>query len=302
MLQRTIPASIITVGYLFIGLSLAAQAPSPQASNARPPELTSEELAKQPQTPGATGDQQRHYYFAEANMEMPYRVYVPKNYDGKKKMPLILALHGAGGNQNYFFRDTYGMPDLMEKYGFIFVEPLGYSRFGAYGALLLPRVPVDPDPNALPNPEPKGRPQLSPEEGAKATELSEKDVLNVLDIVEKEYNVDRSRVFLMGHSMGGNGTWYLGQKYADKWAAIAPMSSGFGYVDYPLERLKGIPIMVTVGARDIAMHGPQAQAQVARFKAAGLNVSYLEVPDASHMSNIPTAFPQVIEFLATHHR
>lgn len=280
----------------------ASQPPAPQAAETRPPELSSEELAKQPQTPGATGDQQRHYYFAEAKAESPYRIYVPKSYDGKTKLALILALHGAGGNQNYFFKATYGMPDLMEGYGFIFVEPLGYSRFGGYGAALLPRVPVDPDPNILPNPEPRGRPQLRPEEAARATDLSEKDVMNVLDIVEKEYNVDLSRVYLMGHSMGGNGTWYLGQKYADKWAAIAPMSSGFGYVNYPLDRLKGIPIMATVGSRDIAMHGPQAQAQVARFKATALDIRYVEIADGSHMSNIPSAFPQVVQFFATHHR
>jgi predicted peptidase len=297
----TVLAALLTSG-LLTSLTTAAQPAAPQASETRPPELSSEELAKQPQTPGATGDQQRHYYFAEAKTELPYRIYVPKGYDGKTKMPLILALHGAGGNQNYFFKATYGMPDLMDRYGFIFVEPLGYSRFGGYGAANLARVPVDPDPNILPNPQPRGRPQLTPEEAAHATELSEKDVMKVLDIVEKEYNIDVARVYLMGHSMGGNGTWYLGQKYADKWAAIAPMSSGFGYVDYPLDRLKGIPIMVTAGSRDIAMHGPQAQAQVARYKAAGLDIRYVEIPDGSHMSNIPSAFPQVIQFLATHHR
>jgi predicted peptidase len=48
--------------------------------------------------------------------------------------------------------------------------------------------------------------------------------MNVLALVEKEYAVDTSRVFLMGHSMGGMGTWYLGQKYADKWAALGVMS------------------------------------------------------------------------------
>ena len=290
---------VAMAAFLLMTVPALAQTPAP-VKPAAP--LSSEELAKQPQTQGATGDQQRHYYFADAHTEEPYRIYVPKNYDGKTRLPLVLALHGAGGNQNYFFKATYGMPDLMEKYGFIFVAPSGDGRFGGYGAATLARVPVDPDPNIIPNPVPAGRPQLTPQEAQHATELSEKDVMNVLDIVEKEYKVDLSRVYLMGHSMGGNGTWYLAQKYADKWAAIAPMSAGFGYADYPLDRLKGIPIMVTAGARDVAMHGPQAQAQLARFKAAGLDVRYLEIPDASHMSNIPSSFPEVIAFLATHRR
>ena len=68
----------------------------------RPPVLTSEELAKLPQTPGATVEQERHYYFAEGKVESPYHMYVPKSYDGKKKMPLILALHGAGARETIF--------------------------------------------------------------------------------------------------------------------------------------------------------------------------------------------------------
>ena len=283
-------------------LHAAAQAPAPAGNGNRTPPMTSEELAKQPQTPGDTGDQQRHYYFAEAQTESPYRIYVPKYYDGKTKLPLILALHGAGANQNYFFKATYGMPDLMEKYGFIFVEPFGYHEFGAYGAGTLPKVTVPLDPGVAPNPIAARRPQWTPEEAQKATDLSEKDVMNVLAIVEKEYAVDTSRVYLMGHSMGGMGTWYLGQKYNDKWAALGEMSGGFGYIDYPLQRLKGIPIIATAGSKDTAMHGPLAQQELARFKAAGFDVTYIEVPDGTHMSSIPPAFPQVIEFLATHHR
>ena len=283
-------------------LSIAAQDPAPPARPARPPQLTSEELAKQPQTPGATGDQQRHYYFADGKTESPYRIYVPKNYDGKTKLPLILALHGAGANQNYFFKAAYGMPDLMEKYGFIFVEPFGYHEFGGYGAGTLPKVTVQLDPGMAPNPVGARRPQWTPEEAAKVNELSEEDVMNVLAIVEKEYAVDTKRVYLMGHSMGGMGTWYLGQKYADKWAALGIMSGGFGYIDYPLQRLKGIPLIVSDGLKDTALHGPAAQAEYARFKAAGLDITFEEIPDATHMSSIPPMFPQVIEFFATHHR
>jgi len=58
-------------------LHAAAQAPAPAGNGNRTPPMTSEELAKQPQTPGDTGDQQRHYYFAEAQTESPYRIYVP---------------------------------------------------------------------------------------------------------------------------------------------------------------------------------------------------------------------------------
>jgi len=288
---------------LLPSLAVAFQAPAPQGRGTpRPPQLSSEELAKQPQTPGATGEQQRHYYFAEGNTESPYHLYVPKKYDGKTAMPLIVALHGAGDREDYFFRHTPGTPELLEKYGFILVSPFGFHEFGGYGAGALPKVTVPLDPGVAPNAVAARRPQWTPEEMAKVNELSEKDVMNVLALVEKEYKVDPSRVYLMGHSMGGMGTWYLGQKYADKWAGLGVMSGGFGYVDYPLQRLKGIPIIADAGSKDTAMHGEMAQKELVRFKAAGLDITYIEIPGGTHMSSIPPAFPQIIEFLATHHR
>jgi predicted peptidase len=51
----------------------------------------------------AKGDQQRHYFFTEAAAEMPYRLYVPQRYDPAKPTPLVVALHGYGGDQDYFF-------------------------------------------------------------------------------------------------------------------------------------------------------------------------------------------------------
>lgn len=264
--------------------------------------LSSEELAKQPQTKGAIGDQERHYYFAEAKVESPYHLYVPKKYDGKTKMPLIVALHGAGARQDYFFRPAYGTLDLLEKHGFIFVSPFGYSEFGAYGTMNVPRLPAVTYPGVAPNLVGERRPKWTPEEAAKVNELSEKDVMNVLALVEQEYAVDTSRVYLMGHSMGGTGTWYLGQKYADKWAGLGVMSGGFGYQDYPAARLKGIPLMTGAGSMDTALHGAEAQAGIAKLKAAGLNPVYVEISEGTHMSMIPPMFPQVIEFFATHHR
>jgi predicted peptidase len=129
---------------------------------------------------------------------------------------------------------------------------------------------------------------------------SEHEVLSVLALVEKEYAIDTRNVFLMGHSMGGNGTWYLGQKFASRWAAIAPMSSGFGYADYPLQRLKGMPLLVSAGSEDIAMHGLLAQHHLARFKAAGLVAEYVEIPGGDNMSMIPPMVPKVLQFFAAH--
>ena len=69
---------------------LAAQAPAARFGFGEPP--PSAELAKAPQTKGAKGDQERHYFFADAKREMPYHLYVPKNYDPKVGAPYQLPV------------------------------------------------------------------------------------------------------------------------------------------------------------------------------------------------------------------
>ena len=98
---------------------------------------------------------------------------------------------------------------------------LGYSPMGAYGTCLrLPAVFRQAEAAAQ---QRATRACRTP----RSLERSEQDVINVLEMVLNEYPVDRASTFLTGHSMGSGGTWYLGAKYADYWAAIAPMSGPF---------------------------------------------------------------------------
>src|SRR5205807_1524824 len=53
---------------------------------------------------GEHGNLARHYLLPEAGEIMPYRVYVPKSYDGTKVFPLIIALHGLGGTETSFMQ------------------------------------------------------------------------------------------------------------------------------------------------------------------------------------------------------
>ena len=85
---------------------------------------------------------------------------------------------------------------------YIITSPLGYGPFGAYGTpLRLPAVFGKPDVAAQ---------QRADVDAAReqTLELSEKDVINVLEIVLNEYPVDRSSIFLMGHSMGSGGALF----------------------------------------------------------------------------------------------
>jgi dienelactone hydrolase len=48
------------------------------------------------------------------------------------------------------------------------------------------------------------------------------DALEVLELAQNEFQPDKRRIYLTGHSMGGHGTWFMGATFPDKWAAIAP--------------------------------------------------------------------------------
>jgi poly(3-hydroxybutyrate) depolymerase len=294
---------------ILLGLAAAAalafispvQAQTSSLRDAFGPAPSSEELAKLPQTPGAKGDQQRHYFFAAADKEMPYRLYVPKNYDPKVATPLIVALHGYGGNQNYFFAIAKDVQTLCDKYGFIFVAPLGYSRTSWYGAPLsipgdIPRSPP-PSGQAAKNapPPPPTEPEKSPAEQRHERALSEMDVMNVLGLVRHEYNVDPARIYLMGHSMGGFGTWFLGAKYSDIWAAIAPMSGTFANHDFHLADLKNVPVMLAVGSTETATVSA-SKAEIDAMNVAGMTTAYFEAEGGTHMSMIAPSVPEIFAF------
>jgi predicted peptidase len=245
------------------------------------------------QQAAAKGDQQRHYRFAEAGAEMPYRLYVPQSYDPGRKTPLVVALHGYGGDQNYFFNSLPTLPELLERHGFIFVAPMGFAADGWYGAPL--SIPGNaPRSSGAPTPTPP----RTPEEEVRYRALSEADVLNVIELVRAEYAIDSDRIYLLGHSMGGFGTWWLGQKHADLWAAIAPLSGVLPNVDYQLPRLEHVPVHVSIGGKENPEWVAASRQQVETMRAMGMTAGYFEPADATHGSMIAPTLPKALEFFA----
>ncbi len=237
------------------------------------------------------GSQHRSYCFAEAGREAPYRLYVPTTWDGETALPLILFLHGAGSDENrYIDANDKQLERLAEEHGYILAAPLGYSIMGAFGAgmrLGSSWGEIDGQRDA--------REQLNANpERLRELELSERDTLNVLDRTIAEYGVNPGEVFLMGHSMGSGGAWYLGNKYPDRWAAIAPMSGPFAEdaLD-PFANLRDIPIYYTEGVQTPSLEASRLMAEAAR--ADGLQITYEEF-DGDHGGMIPLAAPGVFEF------
>jgi dienelactone hydrolase len=182
-----------TVYVLVAAATLAAAQERPGADAA----TSSEQLATLPQTPGAKGDQQRHYFFAA--------------------LPTL--------------------PQILDQHGF------------------------------------------------------------VLEIVSREYSVDPDRVYLMGHSMGGMGTYVLGRKYAERWAAIAPMSGTLADATYLLDRLTNVAVMLSAGSTETATVAA-AQAQVEQMNKLGIVTGLWMEPDGTHGSMIAPTLPKVLDFFA----
>jgi len=153
------------------------------------------------------------------------------------------------------------------------------------------------------------------------------DALEVLDRALERYHIDRARVYLTGHSMGGHGTWHIGTTYPDRFAAIAPSAGWVSMFSYAgmappqpsgsIERLMASAVspsdtlglvqnLASVGV--YVLHGdaddnvPVSQARAMR-KALGEfhpDFVYHEQPGAGHWwGNLCVDWPPLFAFLRT---
>jgi poly(3-hydroxybutyrate) depolymerase len=255
--------------------------------------------------------QQREHLFAATNEKVPYAVFVSSKVRRDTKAPLVIALHGLGGTHNSLLRGN--ALDLAEQGGYILVGPMGYNPRGWYGVPATGRGGRGrragaPNPAGAPPANPSAAPQ-GPPPGAFADandppnlrELSEKDVLNVLDLVRKEFNVDDRRTYLMGHSMGGAGTFHLAVKYPGNWAATASIApAAFGLQPSSLSAIPNMPMMIVHGDADTAVPVDVGRSWAAAMKELNMTHQYIEVPGGDHGNVISIGMPDIFAFFATH--
>jgi predicted peptidase len=108
-------------------------------------------------------------------------------------------------------------------------------------------------------------------------------VMAMLAATEKEYSIDPSRRFLTGLSQGGAGTWALGSKHADLWAALAPIC-GYGDPAAIAPKLTSMPILAFHGLDDPTVPPQQSKDLVAAVVAAGGSAELTEYPGVGHNS------------------
>lgn len=219
----------------------------------------------------AAGGQSEQVFQKEITktVELKYLLHLPKGYGDNKdqKWPLVLFLHGAGERGSDINKvKVHGPPKLIEQgkdLSFIVVSP---------------QCPA----------------------GSWWTEQI--DALTaLLDDVQARYAVDTNRVYLTGLSMGGFGSWAMGCRYPNRFAAVVPICGGGEW--FLAERLKNVPVWAFHGAKDSVVPLRESQEMVDSLKRAGGNVQFTVYPEANHDSWTETYNnPKLYEWLLSRRR
>jgi len=223
--------------------------------------------------------EKKSYDFKDAAKDMEYCLYVPTTYDKARKSALMVALHGLGSNPQQIMRYP-GLTDLAEKHGYIVAAPMGYNSSGWYG---------NAPPFVKPNP-------------TNLFELSEQDVMNVLGICRKDFNVDENRIYLMGHSMGGGGTLHLGIKHPNLWAGLAPVAPAIFRKPDDLEKIKHVPVILVQGDKDNLVPVARVRPWAEKMKELKMTHKYMEIEGGGHVDVAIKNLPQIFDFFNEHRK
>jgi predicted peptidase len=207
--------------------------------------------------------------------KLAYLLFLPKEYNnsGQKKWPLLLFLHGAGERgTDLSLVKVHGPPKIVEQnpeFPFITVSP-----------------------------------QCPPDQV-----WSNDLLLALLDEVIAAYQVDVSRVYVTGLSMGGFGTWNLGIAHPEKFAAILPICGGGDILPVFLagpekrQALGTLGIWAFHGAKDMVVPLLESERMVSALKRTGHKAKLTVYPDAEHDSWTETYNnPAIYEWLLEHKR
>jgi predicted esterase len=209
---------------------------------------------------GRHGDFRKAYRSAADHTLQPYRLFIPEAYSASKPHALLIALHGMGGDENTMF-DAYDGTLKREagRVGLVVVCPKGRDSASMY------------------------------------RDTAEQDVMDVLAEMRRDYTIDPNRIYLMGQSLGGYGTWSIAMSHPDVFAALGPIAGGGNPAG--MAKIAHIPEYVVHGDDDRTVPVTQSRTMVEAGKKAGANIVYVEVPGGSHTSVAAPQFGPMLDFL-----
>ena len=214
-------------------------------------------------------DSQKKFSF-NITFQMEYLLFLPESYaqSTNQEFPLILFLHGAGERGSDLDSvKIHGIPKIVETnpdFPFIAVSP------------------------------------QCPEDSWWTSELH--TINGLIEEVVEKYQVDTSRIYLTGLSMGGFGTWSLASMYPERFAAIAPVCGG-GEVRQILRSLVEMPIWTFHGQKDDVIPFSRSEEIVTALKKHGSSIKFTIYPEAGHDSWTKTYDnPELYKWFLKHSR
>ncbi|MDO5968700.1 alpha/beta hydrolase-fold protein [Flavivirga aquimarina] len=174
-----------------------------------------------------------HVYTDSNGTKMPYRLFLPPNYNPKKKYPLLLSFHGAGsrGNDNVKQLRSWVAGWMDEK-----VQKENPC------IILMPQCPVKQ--KWVNVPWKKGSYSIDSIPLSTPMKLAKE----IFDKVIHENAVDKNRIYVTGVSMGGYAAWNFLMRYHEQIAAAIPIC-GAGDPSMA-NKISKIPIWAFHGDKD----------------------------------------------------
>jgi predicted peptidase len=199
---------------------------------------------------------------------IPYRLFVPKNYDAAKKYPLILFLHGAGE------RGSDNEAQLVHAEVLGLVSDATAARQPCF--LVAPQCPAGA--RWVEVPWSQKKPHHTPAQPSVPMRLT----LELLDSLEKEFSIDPARRYVTGLSMGGYGSFDACLRRPGYFAAAVPICGGAD--DSRAKELVGTSFWIFHGGNDSVVPVGRSRSIYHLLKAAGANAKYTEYPGVDHNS------------------
>ena len=162
-------------------------------------------------------------------IERTYHLYIPSMYDGKRDVPLLIALHGGGGTGKGMEENTTleGFDKLAEKENFIVVYPDAVEKHWNDGRN---------DPYSY---------------SAQNNIDDVKFISKLIENLKGEYNIDANRIYAVGMSNGGMMAFRLGCELSEKIFAIATVAASMPENLYKnCSPIKHISVLIIHGTDD----------------------------------------------------
>ena len=190
----------------------------------------------------------------DGSSSLPYRLFEPTGLSAGQKAPLVLFLHGMNDRGTDNVAQTNWMGGLVNA-----------TQSGPYASYVLaPQIDTNSWFQSF---------SSTPTEAMKLTIDALKKVINT-------ENIDTSRVYVTGLSMGGMGTWDILGREPKMFAAAVPMSGGADLKT--ASKIKDIPIWAFHGGADSVVPVSEMRATIQALKDAGGSPKYTEVAGADH--------------------